>query len=550
MRKKISLFITALFMFVLLLIYSIPAHAAIMEHGNKSKITSLDSFNIIECTIDDMSYLEELSTTIGGIIDTGYLSISMRGTFDSREYLLIEEQEYENGKLVDLNYEFDGVCFYEASIDSSYNVNIISDGEYNIAMDYNEYEEVFHKLDMAYQMSINDETIIDDSIYNTIKDYAFYFVYGMTYTYNPSYIHNDLHVVMSYLNKKTMDEILDNVSIVDKTETNYEILDNTYNYDTAAIGQYSFIIAVWDDYQNITVQKVFVDVVDLTAPKIEQIKTTTFSYKQTLTENDILECFSIDDSDAIIEINMSEYLSHAGVIGEYNATITATDTSEYHNSSSLDFVIKIEDTIAPVLAMPSGIHLDYNTYRTEEEIKALFSSDDEYDGNVTASIQITDLDGYKDNYDTLGTYRFNVMAMDNSKNEVNATFYIYVEDHTAPVLTIDKYVIITERYRPITKEQIVALFNDLGYNLDGSNVSSECFSLDSLDGEYDLELSLNDGTIEYDIITTEKNIPISFDSPKDTKKNINLALILSLSIGGFLLSVILVMGVIVYKKRH
>ena len=49
---------------------------------------------------------------------------------------------------------------------------------------------------------------------------------------------------------------------------------------------------------------------------------------------------------------------------------------------------------------------------------------------------------------------------------------------------------------------------------------------------------------------TEKNIPISFDSPKDTKKNINLALILSLSIGGFLLSVILVMGVIVYKKRH
>ena len=226
MRKKISLFITALFMFVLLLIYSIPAHAAIMEHGNKSKITSLDSFNIIECTIDDMSYLEELSTTIGGIIDTGYLSISMRGTFDSREYLLIEEQEYENGKLVDLYYEFDGVCFYEASIDSSYNVNILTDGEYNIAMDYNEYEEVFHKLDMAYEMSINDETIIDDSIYNTIKDYAFYFVYGMTYTYNPSYIHNDLHVVMSYLNKKTMDEILDNVSIVDKTETNYEIIMN------------------------------------------------------------------------------------------------------------------------------------------------------------------------------------------------------------------------------------------------------------------------------------------------------------------------------------
>jgi hypothetical protein len=43
---------------------------------------------------------------------------------------------------------------------------------------------------------------------------------------------------------------------------------------------------------------------------------------------------------------------------------------------------------------------------------------------------------------------------------------------------------------------------------------------------------------------------ISFDEPIKDENNINLALILSLSIGGFLLLSIGTMGIIIYKKRH
>ena len=550
MKKIIISLTTVLFSLYFILINSISVNASIVLNGRKEHINNLESFNVLKGIYDDKDLYQDICNTLGPIIDNGYLTIEMMVSFDNRDYIILEEQEYTNGILTRLTYCFDDWNLFEGQFDSNHDINILSDEDFNILLQYDVYDEVCYKLNDPYIIKKNNELITDTNILNTIKEYSFRYLYGSTYTYNEAYINNDLHVVMSYLNKKTMDEILDNLTLIDKTDINYEIVDNDYDYIYSGVGHYSFVIIVWDSNQNVTVQKVYVDIVDLTAPAIEQIKTTTFLYNENITLDDILECFYIDDIDANISIDMTDYLNHIGVVGEYNASITATDNSEYHNQSSLDFIIKIEDKIAPVLAMPSGIHLDYNTKRNIDEIKALFSADDEYDGNVSETITITDLDDYESNYDTLGVYRFNVCAIDNSNNETNATFYIYVEDYTAPVLTIDKYVIITERYRPITKEQIISLFNDLGYNLDGSDINSECFNLDSLDGEYDLEINLNDGSVEYDIITTEKNNPISFEIPDNTKKNINISLVISLAIGGLLLSVILVMVIIVYKKRH
>lgn len=548
MKKRI-VSLTAI-IFVLLFIFSIPSYASIVEHGNKEKVVNLDSFNILRATYDDKNLYEEICNSVGSIIENGYLTVEMLGEFDSREYTILEEQEYTNGYLTRLTYTFDGFNFYEATFDSNFDADILTEEDFNIAIEYDVYDKVFHKYNTDYIIKKDGELITESSMIHTINDYSFCYLYGLTYTYNPTYVNNDLHIVMSYLNKKPMDELLEGLTILDKTNTEYEIIDNSYDYINSSIGEYSFIIVVWDSYSNVTVQKVYVDIVDLTAPKIEQIKSTTFSYEDDVTEEDILDCFTFDDLDIDISIDMNNYLNNIGIVGEYPATITATDHSSYHNQSSLDFIIKIEDKISPVLAMPSGIHLDYNTSRSIDDIKSLISANDLYDGNVTSSIEIIDLDDYQNNYDTIGVYRFNVKAIDNSNNETEAIFYIYVEDHTAPLLSIDKYIIITERYRPITKEQILDLFNELGYNLDGTDIESECFSLDSLDGEYDLELSLNDGTIEYDIITTEKNNAISFEIPKDNSKEVNVTLIVAISISGLLLSSVLVMSIIVYKKRH
>ena len=164
--------------------------------------------------------------------------------------------------------------------------------------------------------------------------------------------------------------------------------------------------------------------------------------------------------------------------------------------------------------------------------------------------QFTNLDDYENNYMNLGTYQFMVSVQDSSSNKVSVKFNIYVRDYTAPIIKLEQYVILTEKGKPIAKEQIIELFQTLGYSIDGSMMNSECFSLDALDGEYPLEIELETGDIEHDIISTERDMNISFDEPIKDENNINLALILSLSIGGFLLLSIGTMGIIIYKKRH
>jgi hypothetical protein len=218
--------------------------------------------------------------------------------------------------------------------------------------------------------------------------------------------------------------------------------------------------------------------------------------------------------------------------------------------NTFDFIITVEDKIPPILAYSKVIHTDYHTRYTIDEIKALFTARDDYDGDVSNSIEVYDLDDYENNYMNLGTYQFMVSVQDSSSNKVSVKFNIYVRDYTAPIIKLEQYVILTEKGKPIAKEQIIELFQTLGYSIDGSMMNSECFSLDALDGEYPLEIELETGDIEHDIISTERDMNISFDEPIKDENNINLALILSLSIGGFLLLSIGTMGIIIYKKRH
>ena len=264
-----------------------------------------------------------------------------------------------------------------------------------------------------------------------------------------------------------------------------------------------------------------------------------------------MACFDISDaSDIEIKLDIENYLKNQNTIGEYECRITVKDKSEYQNEESLDFSIYVIDDVPPLLAYGRIINTDYHTYYTKEDIIKLFTAIDEYDGNLKESIQIEDLDDYENNYMNVGTYQFMVSVQDSSSNNVSVKFNIYVRDYTAPIIKLEQYVILTEKGKPITKEQITELFQNLGYSIDGSMMNSECFSLDALDGEYPLEIELETGDIEHDIISTERDMNISFDEPIKNENNINLALILSLSIGGFLLLSIATMGIIIYKKRH
>jgi hypothetical protein len=529
----------------------LPVQAGIVEHGDYKPISMKSSFNAMRglFSSEEEAY-DHICYYVGNHVGDGVVSYEMPGKVLGVDHTIMEYQTYKDGLLIKIEDYFDDTLFYSIDIFEDLSCEIIKDEEINFPYLFLDASAKFERGDNVYIL-LDDEQIEDYNAFRDISSYSYYYLYGITYTFNEAYIDNDLHVVMGYQNKKSIDEIVADLEIIDVSTTGYEIIDNTYDYLESDIGSYTFTIVAYDTSKNVTLQKVIVDVVDLVKPTIVQKNTIRTRYNNSLDEDAILACFDISDaSDIEIELDIENYLNNQNTIGEYECSITVKDHSEYQNEASLDFSIYVIDDVPPLLAYGRIINTDYHTYYTKEDILKLFTAIDEYDGNIKDSIQIEDLDDYENNYMNLGTYQFMVSVQDSSSNKVSVKFNIYVRDYTAPIIKLEQYVILTEKGKPIAKEQIIELFQNLGYSIDGSMMNSECFSLDALDGEYPLEIELETGDIEHDIISTERDMNISFDEPIKNENNINLALILSLSIGGFLLLSIGTMGIIIYKKRH
>jgi hypothetical protein len=295
-----------------------------------------------------------------------------------------------------------------------------------------------------------------------------------------------------------------------------------------------------------------VDVYDDIAPAIPNItEPIETEYSTLLTEEALFELIKpTDDSDIEYTFDLGGYLDTPDVIGDYNCTIIVTD--EIGNSSSKDFILRVVDTHKPKIMFPQTIKTNSNTPLTEDDIMSLLSATDEYDGDLKDNIQLTDVEDYFSNSTVSGAYLFKAYVEDSSGNSFECSFNVVVEDTDFPSIIIDKYIILTERGEPITKEQIWALFESLGTGTQLTSLESECFYIDYLDGEYELEVIKEDGSIEYDVITTnEVNSDISYEVPiKEEKKSVNLSMILILSISSSLVLVCLGMGIVVYKKKH
>ena len=551
MKTKLTLSIAIIFTVFISILFMRPVQAGIVEHGDYKPISMKSSFNAMRglFSSEEEAY-DHISYFVGNHVGDGVVSYEMPGKVLGVDHTIMEYQTYKDGVLIKIEDYFDDTLFYSIDIFEDLSCEIIKDEEINFPYLFHDASAKFERGDNVYIL-LDDEQIEDYNAFRDISSYSYYYLYGITYTFNEAYIDNDLHVVMGYQNKKTIDEIIADLEIIDVSTTGYEIIDNTYDYLESDIGSYTFTIVAYDTSKNVTLQKVIVDVVDLVKPIIIQKNTIRTRYNNSLDEDAILACFDISDaSDIEIELDIENYLNNQNTIGEYECSITVKDHSEYQNEASLDFSIYVIDDVPPLLAYGRIINTDYHTYYTKEDILKLFTAIDEYDGNIRDSIQIEDLDDYENNYMNLGTYQFMVSVQDSSSNKVSVKFNIYVRDYTAPIIKLEQYVILTEKGKPIAKEQIIELFQTLGYSIDGSMMNSECFNLDALDGDYPLEIELETGDIEHDIISTERDMNISFDEPIKDENNINLALILSLSIGGFLLLSIGTMGIIIYKKRH
>ncbi|QVK16776.1 DUF5011 domain-containing protein [Mycoplasmatota bacterium] len=211
----------------------------------------------------------------------------------------------------------------------------------------------------------------------------------------------------------------------DGTLTKVEVTDNV-DYDTPGI--YTVTVKLVDKSNNETSQTFNVTVEDTTAPTFDLIEDQTIEagvsdidWTTLITESD-----NSDGTLTLIEVTDNVDYDTLGI---YTVTVKVVDES--NNETTQTFNVTVIDTTAPTfdsiedqtIIEDMNTDIDWTTLITNES--------DNTDGIIT-KVEVTD----NVVYDTPGTYTVTVKVVDESNNETSQTFYVTVEDITAPTFDV------------------------------------------------------------------------------------------------------------------
>ena len=181
---------------------------------------------------------------------------------------------------------------------------------------------------------------------------------------------------VSYTKKLSIDEIIKTLKASDETATALviNVVEDNYSnaYDT--LGEHIITFKTNDGVNDSVIFTKTIVVIDDVNPILvgpEKIEVSNKEVDQ-LSEEQIKAKFSATDKSQVVLslIDSNNYLTNKDKVGEYNFTITATDSS--NNKSSISFKIKVNDKIAPVLTINDSsyvIVLQEGESLTIEQIK-------------------------------------------------------------------------------------------------------------------------------------------------------------------------------------
>lgn len=269
------------------------------------------------------------------------------------------------------------------------------------------------------------------------------------------------------------------------------------------IGQYYDIFGM-DDIQleegsTPTAYETFVPpVVDVNGPEFSGTATFVKSYEEIIPISQIItdHIYVYDEIDGdvtnSIQVTNDTYSANMNTIGQYTATLTASDASGNQTSMTLNVIVK--DEIAPEIEGPIIVSVavdatpDVNTI-----IEELYTATDGYDGPVSINI-ITD--DYSLSTKDVGAYQIVLGAEDSSGNTTSKAILIDVKDTIAPELVSSPSI------THYTSENITIL--DIVNNLvvsDNFNIVEDITKTVELDnltgnettpGSYDVQVKLRD----------------------------------------------------------
>lgn len=443
--------------------------------------TRYDYTNKIYTNFTSQEIYSNSKLAMSGSTIEGYSSI-----FDEEPPIISGYKDYYSSNIdnpIKLTYILQNMSAYDER-----DGNITS----SIIVEYNEYEDNINKLGtypviLSVSDSSNNKTSI--TFYIEIKDLT------------PPTIEGKQTFISPLSSPLTIEEIKSNLIVADNVDlnltSNLYICDDTYTQNKNKIGLYTIYFCVMDNsYNEASPFKTVIEVKDDIPPTIEGIDNYTTYLSNPISIDIILNSIvAVDNNKDIsssIFVTNDYYTKYKNIIGEKKIIFQVKDESE---NLSAPFIVTINliDDIKPQIYGLNSFTSYLSSPLSLTYLKQQLTVMDNYDGDISTSLQITD-DSYSSNINNKGTYYISFNATDHSNN-TSEIFKISITniDDVSPTIIGPSY----QKYAIDNKPSIenilsnYTVYDNIDNNLE-ITVTEDTYSNSFTTGTYYISLSTFD----------------------------------------------------------
>ncbi|GAB3348564.1 hypothetical protein GCM10027430_09530 [Lysobacter tyrosinilyticus] len=216
------------------------------------------------------------------------------------------------------------------------------------------------------------------------------------------------------------------VSAIDIVDTHVDLTCSANSGDTFALGTTTVSCTGTDDSSNSTSGSFTIKVQDTTAPALNLPANIITEATGPAGAAATFVVSAIDIVDTHVDLTCSANSGDTFALG--TTTVHCTGTDDSSNSTSGSFTIKVQDTTAPALHLPSDITMEA-TGPSGAAVTFTVSATDIVDTDVALTCSANSGDTF-----ALGTTTVSCTGADDSGNSASGNFAIKVQDTTAPAL--------------------------------------------------------------------------------------------------------------------
>lgn len=275
-----------------------------------------------------------------------------------------------------------------------------------------------------------------------------------------------------------------------------DIIIDTGAINSGAVGSYQVSYEVSDAAGNRSVVNRTINFTDQTAPVPSLSGNNPESIRVGTVYIDA-EATALDDVDGLLSFSEAVVTPigsalNTNIVGEYTLRYTFTDDAG--NSAFVDRIVNVIDDVNPIINLSEGSSGTTVTLEVGSSyVEPGYSASDNYDGDLTSAVQISD----DINNMILGDYTVTYTVEDVAGNEVSVQRTVTVVDTTAPSISLLGSSLIELNYQDSFSDPGASALD----NYDGDISSNITLSGDTVDTS-----NLGSYTITYNIEDSSGNI--------------------------------------------